>query len=345
MRRPDLGSGSAAWRWCRRARRTTRARVKQLAIALVCALGCTLVACGDDGGGSGDGATGSGGSGATTDAVSSAASTSTSTSTSTAATTAASTGTATTTATTSATTGSGGAGGDAADGGGGSGGRAGGGGGGPGSGGADAADGYGAIAGACGQIDLRDIESTSPSYDENSIDFTGERPITTDDTSALTPGGQEMVADGNLGGSSLWSEVFAFEVLARCEGAELVKSEAEIVYDDVGGKKTDILVRIDGVKVGVSVVRAVGFPPEDPYTVDEALPVLEGKLDDILLSSENVSDGDQWEKQILSVLAYSEEHAASMVEAYALLDDATRADTVVLVTVTDGDDDFIYFAE
>jgi hypothetical protein len=317
--------------------------VKKLITALVLVVGASLAACGDDGGatssGSG-GAPGSGGSsgdgGAPTTATSSSA----------ASTTATSTG-ATTTAATSSGAGGAGEGGSGNGGGDGTGGGSGGGGtGGEGTGGGTmAAPGYGEIAGTCGTIDLRDIQSTSPDYVVNAIDFTGERPITADDTSELTPGGQEIVADGNLGGSSLWSEVFAFEVLARCEGAELIKSEGEIVYDDAGGKKTDILVRIDGAKVGVSVVRAVGFPPEDPYTVDDALPVLEDKLDDILLSSENVSDEDQWEKQILSILAYSEEHAESMAAAYAMLDDTTRADTIVLLTVTHGEDDFVYFAE
>lgn len=240
--------------------------------------------------------------------------------------------------------GAGGGGGDAVGGDGGAGQGGAGQGGAGGAGGGSAADGYGAIAGACGDVDLRDVLDPQPALLENAIDFTGEPPITIDDTSALTEGGQAIAAEGNLGGSSLWSEVFAFEVLARCDGAELVKTEAEIVYD-VEGKKTDILVAIDGERVGVSVVRAVGFPPEDPYTVDDALPILEGKLDDILVSSANVAPEDAWEKQILSVIAYSNEHAASITEAWELLDDATRADTIVLVTVTHGDDDFVYFGD
>ena len=203
---------------------------------------------------------------------------------------------------------------------------------------------YHDIAGTCGTIDERDVLDPDPSVVVNEIDLTGEAPVTLDDTAALTPGAQEIVADGNLGGSSLWSEVFSFEVLARCEGAELIKSEGEIVYA-IEGKKTDILVAIDGLKVGVSVVRAVGFPPGDPYTVDDALPVLEGKLDDILQSSVNVAPEDAWEKQILSVIAYSDEHAQSMLDAYELLDDETRADTILLVTTTHGDDDFIYFGD
>ena len=39
----------------------------------------------------------------------------------------------------------------------------------------------------------------------------------------------------------MYSEVFAYEWLARCEQATLLKTETEIVYDVVG-KKADILV-------------------------------------------------------------------------------------------------------
>lgn len=301
----------------------------------------TLTACGDDASGAGGAGAGGDGGGSTSGSGGGASTASSG----------ATTGSTATTSTGDASTASstGGAGGGGGEGGGGDAGGAGGqggdgGSGEGGSGGGVAADGYGDIEGTCGAIDLRDLEDPAPSYLENAIDLTGERPITMDDPSALTPGSQEMIADGNLGGSSVWSEVFAYEVLNRCDGAELVKTEGEIVYA-TEGKKTDILLAIDGEKVGVSVVRAVGFPPEDPYTVDEARTVLEGKLDDILQSSANVAPEDAWVKQILAVVAYSDEHAQSMRDAYALLDDETRADTIVLVTVTHGDDDFIYFGE
>jgi hypothetical protein len=54
---------------------------------------------------------------------------------------------------------------------------------------------------------------------------------------------------------------------------------------------------------------------------------------------------DRWEKQVLAVLAYDDQHAARLAEAWAGLDDATRADTWVLVVVTHGDDLFVYTDE
>lgn len=200
-------------------------------------------------------------------------------------------------------------------------------------------NGYGALSGACGDIDLEDILSPDPELVANVLDFSA-RPAF--DVSLLSSGGQTMYAEGNLGGSSLYSEIFAYEVLYRCDAAGLLKTEAQIVYM-TQGKKTDLLVDIDGSKVGVSVVRAMSYPKDSPYPVSQAYSVLQGKLADILQSSVNVDPQDAWKKQILAVLAQTPAHADAIGQAYAMVDPATRADTIVLVTVTEGNDDFIYY--
>ena len=198
----------------------------------------------------------------------------------------------------------------------------------------------GIVSGTCGELDDDELLSASPFLFENAMDF----PMGFDedrDAARLSEGGREILRDGNAGGSSLYSELFAFEVLHRCEGAALLATETEVRYD-VEGKITDILVEIDGHRVGVSVVRAIAFPFEDPYTVDQARTILESKLSDILESSANVSDEDRWVKQILSVIAYGPMHAESIAAAWATIDASIRADTILVVTVTNGDDAFIY---
>ena len=131
-------------------------------------------------------------------------------------------------------------------------------------------------------------------------------------------------------------------MLARCEGASLLKTETEILYDDPMSKKADLLVQIAGRKVGVSVTRAVTFPFGNPYTLPAATALLNGKLYDIDNSSQHVSAADAWVKQILVVLAYDQQHADTIAAAWAGLDATTKADTIVYVVVTDGDDAFIY---
>jgi hypothetical protein len=201
--------------------------------------------------------------------------------------------------------------------------------------------GFGDLSGMCDVLGEPELDpgdtpllfTSALSFDDG-YDDPEDRPM-------LTPGGLEIILDGNAGGSSLYSEVFAYEVLARCELAGLLKTETEIVYD-VEGKKADLLVTIDGHPIGVSVTRAVTFPFGDAYTPEAATELLDRKLDDIQLARANVSEDDQWDRSYLSILAYDDQHAEVAAAAWAGLDAETRADTVVLITTTAGDDLFIY---
>jgi len=199
-------------------------------------------------------------------------------------------------------------------------------------------DGFGGLSGACDFLDAENLLDPTPALFVNTLDL-HEKVF---DAAMLSPGGREIMAEGNLGGSSLHSEAFAYEVLYRCELAALLKTEGEIGYQDSGGKKTDLLVEIEGQRLGVSVTRAFGWPPEAPYTQEQADDLLSDKLADVLLSTANVVAEDNWSRQILSVLAYAPAHGQSIEAAWAGLDAAIRADTIVVITVTEGNDDYIY---
>lgn len=198
--------------------------------------------------------------------------------------------------------------------------------------------GFGTISGDCGPIDSEEILSPDPFSFETHLDF-GTSAF---DYELLSTGGKYVYDAGNLGGNSLYSEVFSYEVLYRCELAKLLKTETEISYQDSGGKKTDILVEIDGYKIGVSVTRAFAFPAGSTYTQGDAQTLLEKKLGDIPLSTANVAAADAWQKQILHILAYNDQHRDAIFQAYGTLDSSYKADTLVYVTVTDGVDDFMY---
>ncbi len=201
-------------------------------------------------------------------------------------------------------------------------------------------NGFGSITGSCGDLTGAELDSPEPSIVRNAIDFAA-MPYTDDDLARLTEGGQEIYTDGNAGGSSIYSEMFAYEVLARCELADLLKTENEIIYD-TPGKLSDFLTELEGRKIGVSVTRAFAFPPEEPYTVAQARALLDDKLADILESTANVSPEDAWVKQILHIMAYEPMHADSVATAFARVDAAIKSNTVVMVTVTLGMDGFMY---
>jgi hypothetical protein len=196
------------------------------------------------------------------------------------------------------------------------------------------------LSGMCGVLNDPELTGTTPLFFEDAMTFS-RRYNDPADRDLLTPGGKILAETPNAGGSSGLSEVFAFEQLASCEMAGLLKTETQIVYDTVG-KITDILVTIDGKKIGVSVVRAVQFPFGQPYTLENATMTITKKLEDIQLSSMNVSAQDKWVKQILAVVAYDDQHVDTVEQAWLGLSAAVKADTVLVVTATHGDDTFIY---
>lgn len=204
-----------------------------------------------------------------------------------------------------------------------------------------ASAGFGELSGMCGVLNDPELLGASPLLVQDAMTF-ARAYVDPADRALLTPGGVHLIETPNAGGSSEMSELFAFEQLARCEGASLVKTETEIVYTNIGGKKTDILVEIDGHKIGVSVTRAFAFPIGQPYTEQQATTLLTRKLDDIELSSANVTAADAWEKQILAYQAIDDQAAQTVVGVWNGLDAATKDDTILLVTVTNGDDLFIY---
>jgi hypothetical protein len=205
---------------------------------------------------------------------------------------------------------------------------------------APAATGFGELSGMCGVLMAMDMTSTAPMLVRDTFTF-ARQYVDATDRPLLTDGGRHLAETPNAGGSSLLSEVFAYEQLARCELATLLKTETEIVYDTTG-KITDLEVMLDGHKIGVSVTRAVAYPFGSTYTLSAATTLITRKLEDIQLSTANVSDQDRWDKQVLAILAWDGTAADTMAQAWTALDAGVKADTIVIVTTTDGEDGFIY---
>jgi len=205
---------------------------------------------------------------------------------------------------------------------------------------ADAPAGFGTLGGMCGVLGETQLTETTPELFRDSFTF-ARAFVDPDDRPLLTEGGRRLLEVPNAGGSSSLSEAFAFEELARCETAGLLKTETEIVYN-TAGKITDLEVAMLGHKIGVSVTRAFAFPLGTPYTVDQATVLITRKLNDIQASTANVSDADRWDKQVLAVMAIDSQAADVVAGVWAGLDASVRADTLVVVSVTEGEDSWIY---
>ena len=186
-----------------------------------------------------------------------------------------------------------------------------------------------------------DRPSGSPFRFRLSVDF----GTTAWDPTLLSAWGQEVWGGGTLGGSSGESEAVSMDLLYRCELADLLKSEPEILYTDDGGKKTDILVTIDGAPVGVSVTRAMTYAAGDPCSAvnTEALTTLmTRKVGDLQLSQANAVPADHWDRSMLYVIACDAAHADATAAIFDALDPAVKADAILVVAVSEGDDAFLY---
>ncbi|HEY4055339.1 MAG TPA: hypothetical protein VGM39_01980 [Kofleriaceae bacterium] len=207
--------------------------------------------------------------------------------------------------------------------------------------GSDASMLFGDLSGMCGVITDAQLTEATPSLVQPVYTFTREY-MDPADRDELTADGMRLIATPNAGGSSEISELFAFEELARCEGATLLETETEVHYTNMDGKRTDLLVMMRGKKVGVSVTRAFAFPLGQPYSMQQASDLLTKKLNDIQASSANVTAADKWVKQILAYQAIDDQSAGEVVTVWNGLDANVKADTILLITRTDGPDTFIY---
>ena len=108
---------------------------------------------------------------------------------------------------------------------------------------------------------------------------------------------QRLLTTVNAGGESELSEAFSFEVLRRMFKAKLLKTEMEIEYFSDHCKITDYSIRINKIRVGVSVTRAMAYCTR--FTKEDAMKLLNKKLVGVNESTCAVLERDQWERQVM----------------------------------------------
>lgn len=202
------------------------------------------------------------------------------------------------------------------------------------------ADLLGTLTGSCGLVKTY-LTTTSSTFEKNALEFKAGEVF---DKSSLSDDGDTIFDSPNAGGSSFESEVMSFEVLRACEGAKLVKTETEILYsppDDAGPSSiTDLLVSINGTKIGVSVTR-VYKPSNQTLTDDDTKDTLVKKLEAVNRSSVRVLPADKWKKQILHVFTANQAASDAVGRVLPTIDASLKADTIILLTQTKGGG-FIY---
>ncbi len=193
---------------------------------------------------------------------------------------------------------------------------------------------WGPISGACGNL-AGEWTSSKPSFLVNTWKFNNPGPF---DPKPLRSGAQARYSGPNAGGSSKCSEVMSMQLLYECEGATTLKTEVEIQYSQAGAI-TDWLALVAGHKIGVSVTRAYKGPTIQTYTESDATALLTKKLTGVLESTANVAAADKWQKQVVHIWTLHADWVPVLQAAWQKLDDATKSDTIVLVTVEAGSTD------
>lgn len=159
------------------------------------------------------------------------------------------------------------------------------------------------------------------------------------DNIKLSDGGHRILSVPNAGGNSVWSEVLSFEILYALFSAQLMRTEMELEYMWQNCKITDYSIRMFGFNVGVSVTRALKF--RGIFSDEDARHLLSKKLDGVNASSRNVLPEQGWTKQILHVWAEHDYVAEVLKRVYSQLDDSLKANTFVLITVSNAS--YLYF--
>lgn len=138
----------------------------------------------------------------------------------------------------------------------------------------------------------------------------------------------------NAGGSSLLSEVLSCEMLYRCLGARLAKTEMEIKYFFAYQPMTDYTISLPGLAsgyhVGVSVTRAFAY--KGAYRRSECRKLLKKKLSGIKASTKNVMD-ERLFKQILHVWVPNGKVARTVQATYRTLPVDLTSNSVVVISV------------
>lgn len=155
--------------------------------------------------------------------------------------------------------------------------------------------------------------------------------VTNPDIIRLSVGGRRILETPNAGGTSVWSEVMSFEIMAMLFNAKLMRTEMELEYWPPNSKITDFSISFNNETIGVSVTRAMKFKGE--FTTEDAKHLLHKKLFGVVCSSQNIIKEHSWKKQILHVWTEHQYIADILSQVYQNdISTEMKSNTLVIIT-------------
>jgi hypothetical protein len=140
------------------------------------------------------------------------------------------------------------------------------------------------------------------------------------------PSYQELFKDAkrsimieNAGGKSEISELYSIDYFARLYKATDFIFEEEVQYW-IRHRMVDFICTIDGLRIGVSVARAMGYPNPDNFNEESASRLLYKKLYGLIIARNAVIKSQSFYKSILHIWCQNQRIAQLLQEAFSKLD-------------------------
>lgn len=155
---------------------------------------------------------------------------------------------------------------------------------------------------------------------------------------------RRSLASPNAGGKSALSEMLSMQYMHQVYGAEDTLIEMEVEYW-LEYKMVDYVCSVKGVRVGVSVTRAMTYPNPSKFHIDHARTLLNKKLYGLIVARNSVTQRHTFFKSVLHVWCQTQRIANLVKEAYEEMDVSDygldiRGEVILLLTVCD--ESYIY---
>ena len=148
----------------------------------------------------------------------------------------------------------------------------------------------------------------------------------------------------NAGGKSVLSEMLSMQYFSQVYSAESILLEKEVEYW-VESKMVDYVCSVKGVRVGVSVTRAMSYPTPDKFNMEYARELLNKKLYGLIVSRNAVTAKHTFFKSVLHVWCQTTKIASYVKRAYEemdLNDYGLDVKGVVVLLLTVCDESYVY---
>lgn len=167
--------------------------------------------------------------------------------------------------------------------------------------------------------------------------FVDEYTPTDIDNMKMNVDARRSLTTANAGGKSVLSEMLSMQYFSQVLRAEAILLENEVEYW-IDYKMVDYVCTVNGVRVGVSVTRAMSYPNPDRFTYACARDLLNKKLYGLIVSRNSVAAQHTFFKSVLHVWCQTPRIAALVKRAYEEIDVSSygldiRGVVILLLTV------------